>query len=133
MDIKAPFLMVLIGAVPLPAVAVSMVEIEDENGVSRLYVDGKKGHMEGGMGGGYFIIDGKKAYHVDDEQRMVMDVSDSLQSMPAASAGPTVKSRLVPEGSGPRIAGYSTKKFRHEANGIKCGTLFTSKSAMNMC
>lgn len=127
---KTPIFIFLISLLPTILNAASLVEIRDQYSVSKIYVEGQKGRMESGDDSGYLLIDGGNVYSVMPEQQMVMEMSGSPQGSAAGGGQPVVAAKLIREGSGPKIAGYATDKYRYTANGQSCGTLFTSKAAM---
>jgi len=90
--------------------------------MSRLEMPGNRGYM---------VIDSAQQtmHMVIPEQRMVMDMSDTLKNAPDAGTD-SVKINIDKQGSGPRVAGYKTTRYSYSANGKSCGTLFTSQDAM---
>jgi len=82
---------------------------------------------------GYMVIDSARQtmHMVIPAQRMVMDMSDTLKSAPGADTGSDVKIEIDKQGSGPNVAGYKTTRYSYSANKKSCGTLFTSRDAMD--
>jgi len=91
--------------------------------MSRLEMPGNRGYM---------VIDSAQQtmHMVIPEQRMVMDMSDTLKNAPGTAAGSGLKINISKQGSGPRVAGYKTTRYSYSASSKDCGTLFTSQDAM---
>ena len=129
MKLRTPVVSLLLGMAPFAVQAASLVEIQNQHTLSKFYSEGQNGHMDVGDGN-YMVINGDRIYFVQPDEKLVLDMSDSMgQGAPTGDA-PEVNAKLVPQGSGPKIAGYSTQKIGYTANGKSCGTLFTSKAAM---
>ena len=117
----------------LPTVqAATLVEITDTEGLTRIFRDGSKSRLEMSGESGYMVIDSaaQTVHAVVPEERMVMDMSDSLKNAPDAGPASSVKIKLNKQGSGPRISGYKTTRYSYSADGKDCGTLFTSQQAL---
>lgn len=115
----------------IPAVqAATLLEIKSGGEVTRVYQEGSKSRMEMPGDKGYMVIDSAamSAQMVVPQERMVMDMTDSLRNAPDTATD--ASARLSKEGNGPRIAGYRTTRYRYSAGDRNCGTLFTSREAM---
>jgi len=114
------------------AIASTLIEVTSkEGGQTQIMMDSNKARIGMGEGQGYMLIDYKKQtmFAVVPEKKQILDMSGDMPSMGGRPA-PKIKTELVSNGSGPTIAGYSTKKFTLKAEGKACGTLFGSKAAM---
>lgn len=114
------------------AIAATLIEVTSKDGGhTQIMMDGNKSRIDMGEGQGYMLIDYKKQtmLAVVPEKKQILDMSGDMPSMGGRPA-PKLKTELVSNGSGPTIAGYSTKKFTLKAEGKVCGTLFGSKAAM---
>ncbi|HHH43390.1 MAG TPA: DUF4412 domain-containing protein [Gammaproteobacteria bacterium] len=115
----------------LPAAqAATLLEIKSGGEVTRIYQEGSKSRMEIPGDKGYMVIDSAaiSAHMVIPQERMVMDITDSLRNAPDTATDSGII--FSKEGSGPRIAGYKTTRYRYSAGKQNCGTLFTSRDAM---
>lgn len=113
-------------------IAATLIEVTSEDGgQTQVMMDGNQSRIDMGEGQGYMLIDHKKQtmFAVIPEKKQILDMSGDMPSMGGRTA-PKIKTELVSNGSGPTIAGYSTKKFTLKAEGKICGTLFGSKAAM---
>jgi len=114
------------------AIAATLIEVTSQGGgQTQVMMDGSKSRIDMGERQGYVLIDYKKQtmYAVIPEKRQILDMSGDMPSMGGRPV-PKIKTELIPNGSGPTIAGFSTKKFTLKAEGKVCGTLFGSKAAM---
>ncbi len=114
------------------AIAATLIEVASENaGQTQVMMEGSKSRIDMGERQGYMLIDYKKQtmFAVIPEKRQILDMSGDMPSL-GGKPVPKIKIELVSNGSGPMIAGYSTKKFTLKAEGKVCGTLFGSKAAM---
>jgi hypothetical protein len=119
-----------LGITGLPLQAASLVELQDQNGRSRIYAEGDKGRIESDRDASYLIVNGTRIYSVMPSERMVLDMSDAMPSVAPADSDTRVQTNVEEEGAGPTIAGYATRQYRYTANGKPCGTLYSSKAAM---
>lgn len=118
--------------------AATMVEIDSEDGNSRIYTEGHKGRME--ISGGekmpdskvFVIVDTKKdnVFVVMPESQTVIDMSNSLKDSVIKTDDQSNKTVFKQVGAGPKIAGYKTIKFDYSTNGNHCGSIFVSKNAL---
>lgn len=116
----------------LPAAqAATLVEIRSGGETTKIYQEGAMSRLEMPGDRGYMVIDSARQtlQMVIPAQHMVMDMSDTLKNAPGA--GSEVKIEIDKQGSGPKIAGYKTTRYRYSANKKSCGTLFTSRDAMD--
>lgn len=114
----------------LAATIIKLVEKDGNN--STIMTDGKKARIDMGTDKEYMIIDYKKNTMVSvlAERKQVLDMSGDMPAM-GGGAAPALKITFVPDGKGPVIAGYATKKYILNANGKSCGIVFGSLDAMD--
>jgi len=112
--------------------AATLVEVKHAEGLSRLYREGPAARMEMPGERGFVLIDTSKEtlFVVMPEQRMALDMSDTLKSDAAGSGNP-VNATFSKEGGGPTIAGYRTYRYSYSVEGTHCGTVFASKEALD--
>lgn len=117
----------------LPGHSAVMIEMKDSQGMSRIYADGARGHMEMSGGNEYMVINGNDNtyYMVSPDEKSVMDMSGFMQNAPASGPKGSVKTELNRKGKGPEIAGYSTIEYDMLANGKHCGVIFGSRDALD--
>ena len=114
----------------------TIVTIKNEKGQKTSFMsDGKQGRMDTGDGDSYMIINyaNQSIQVVMPSKSQVLDMSDGMPGMGMNVGKPPEKIRMKIKavGIGPKIAGYPTKTYRLSAKGENCGTLYTSKAAMN--
>ena len=99
--------------------------------LSRLYRDGPAARMEMPGERGLVLIDSSRQtlFVVMPEQRLALDLSDTLKNDEAAAGSP-VNATFSKEGGGPTIAGYRTYRYSYAVEGTRCGTVFASKEAL---
>lgn len=121
----------------LPALnlkAAIMIEVDNEDGKSRIYSDGLKGRIEMGGNTGFVIVDTEinSLFLIMPEKQIALDMSSSLKANSDTEVLDQVnnKAELQKVGKGPRIEGYKTVKFEYLTNGSPCGTVFLSKKAL---
>jgi len=120
----------------IPAYSGTLVESTDQDGetVITRFDDGNM-RADTGEPGVYvlFHLEKEKSYVVDESQHMVMDLSSQMwgsdQEM-AESASKLPKARLVEQGKGPTIAGYSTVHYKVMVGEEFCGDEYLSSRAM---
>jgi hypothetical protein len=111
--------------------AATMIEVKTPEGQTKVYRDGARSRMD--TGDGYMVVDSKAEtmVMVMPSQRRVLDMSAMLKTPPPAAAGASpLKIAFTKQGSGPRIAGYTTTQYRYSANGKACGTVLASAQAL---
>ena len=111
-----------------PLGAATMIEIKSNDSISRIYSDGKKARM--GMDeSGYIIIDpaAGTAHTVIDAQKEVVKITLDED---VATKEAKVDVKVKEAGAGPEIIGYSTMKYDFYINDQFCGSVFSSKKAM---
>ena len=120
----------LLALLSLHAESAVMIEMQDSEGVSRIYSDGQRGRIEMSGRDDFMLIDSKEntAYMVIPSQRTVLDMRDMLNSQATTSNGG--KAKLTRQGSGPEIAGYKTVEYLVTAGDRNCQTVYGSRSAM---
>jgi hypothetical protein len=64
------------------------------------------------------------------EKHQVLDMSSMLKNAPPAGSGKPVNVAFKKQGSGPRIAGYTTTQYRYSADGKACGQVMASEQAL---
>jgi hypothetical protein len=114
------------------AQAATLVEVKHAEGLSRLYREGPAARMEMPGERGFVLMDTSRQtlFVVMPEQRMALDLSDTLKS-DAAGAGSPVNATFSKEGGGPTIAGYRTYRYSYSVEGTRCGTVFASREALD--
>ena len=120
----------------MPAHSGTLVETTDQDGetVITRFDDGKV-RSETAQPGSFVLIDLKKekAYVVDDSRHIVMDISSQMWDQGQEMAEPAVdypKARLVEQGKGPTIAGYSTVHYKVMVGDKFCGDEYLSSKAI---
>ena len=114
--------------------AATIIEVDNEDGKSRIYSDGLKGRMEMDGNAGFVIVDTKKnsLFFVMPEKQIILDMSNSLETSSdnenTDQQNNSVELKKV--GRGPRIEGYRTAKYEYLTNESPCGTVFLSKKAL---
>ena len=106
----------------------TIVTMKSGNNLSTIITDGKKAKM--GMGDeGYIIVDYKtnSVKAVDPQRKQVILLS--ADDFPKSGNAPEINFSINDLGSGPTIAGYSTRKFSYKVNGQSCGIIYGSKKA----
>jgi hypothetical protein len=118
----------------LPVAAGTLVETRSDEGEMSVHrIQGGKVRSDAGGPGYYVLLDAerKKAYMVNDHERSVMDMSDVMWGDgQAASAGQQPKARLVKQGKGPKIAGYSTVHYKRMVGNTHCGDEYLASKTM---
>jgi hypothetical protein len=114
------------------AQAATLVEVKHAEGLSRIYHEGPAARMEMPGERGFVLIDTSKQtlFVVMSEQRMALDMSDTLKS-DAPGTGSPIDASFNKEGGGPTIAGYRTYRYSYSVQGTRCGTVFASKEALD--
>ena len=107
-----------------------LVEMQDREGLSRIYSEGDKGRIEMSASDEFMIVDGKDntMYMVMPSQRTILDMRDMLSSEAATGNGGETK--LKRKGSGPSIAGYGTVEYVITVGDRNCQTVYGSRPAM---
>ena len=122
---------ILVFLLAVSAHADTVIEFINDNSKSQFLTNGKMARINTRGQDDYILVDfGKNAiYTVTPETRQITNVSDSIPSISGLKPPPLSLS-ITPEGSGPNIAGYNTRKYRFSANGEYCGSIFASKEAL---
>lgn len=111
--------------------AAVLIDISLPGSSSQIMMDGDRAMIGMGERGGDVLIDYKKQtmFVIDSEQKQILDMSGDL----ATSGGKAAINIVVaPQGTGPVIAGYATTNYTIRANNKVCGSLFGSKTAMQI-
>jgi len=127
--------LLFISLLALPALAdIEITTRSPEGGVSTLISNGKTARMEGGGQPGFVLIDltNGNMKMVDDRRRSVMEMGAPDMSLPGAGAPSMVQTELKDKGPGPKIAGYSTRRYEITANGRVCSTVYGSKAVLEL-
>jgi hypothetical protein len=113
------------------AQAATLVEVKHAEGLSRIYREGPAARMEMPGQESFVLIDTRKQslFVVMPEQRMALDMSDTLKT-DASGSGSPVNASFEKEGGGPTIAGYRTYRYSYSVEGKRCGSLFASPEAL---
>ncbi len=122
------FAMVAMFCVSNIALAGTIIELQDEDGLSTVLTDGKFARINVSADE-YIIIDYKTntVKVVSPKQRQVMLLDNNQIS--AAPVVAAVRTSIKSLGAGVNIAGYATQKFSYTANGKSCGVIYGSKEA----
>jgi hypothetical protein len=115
----------------LPASADTVIEFKYSDTQSQFLTNGNMARINSRGTRDYKLVNFKSGtiYSVTPEDKQVTNLSSSMPSISGVKP-PSVRLDIKPAGTGPVIAGYSTKKYRFSANGEYCGTLFASKEAL---
>jgi hypothetical protein len=102
----------------------------DKGRTSTFSSDGKMARIEDKQMPGYVIIDHASGdfYMVDTQRGEIMKTSMGKGGVVANDSKISVK--LKDKGDGPKIAGYSTRKYELIANGESCGTIYASRKLL---
>ena len=122
----------LMAILPLSTVASTLIESKESDGmVTRIYIDGDKARFESPGDQGYAVFDAAKKtmYYVAAPQRLVVDMSPSLQGQ-GGQTKPSPAMQLKSKGRGPKLLGYATTEYEQIVNGQHCGSLFASTQAL---
>ena len=104
--------------------AAILIEVTSgDGGQTQIMMSSGKARIDMGEGQGYMLIDYKKQtmLAVIPAQKQIMDMSGDMPSV-GGRAAPRIKTELISNGNGPKVAGYSTKKYTLKAEGKPCGT-----------
>jgi len=110
--------------------AATLIEVKTPEGQTKVYRDGARSRMDTGDGG-YMLVDSQAEtmFVVMPEKRQVLDMSAMLKNAPPAGGKP-VNVVFKKQGSGPRIAGYTTTQYGYSADGKACGQVMASEQAL---
>lgn len=112
----------------------SIVEMRDQSGgKSQFYSDGSMGRLNPADGQSYILVDYSKngVKFVVPQQKQIYDVSEQLALLDTSSAGAKSESlSLHDKGAGPTIAGYETTQYDLMLDEESCGTVFSSRKAL---
>jgi hypothetical protein len=86
--------------------------------------------MPGGRGFVLIDTDRQTLFVVMPDQRMALDMSDTLKT-DARDSGNPVNASFSKEGGGPTIAGYRTYRYGYTVGETRCGTVFASREALD--
>jgi len=117
----------------LAAHAATLIETEEpEAGILQLWVGDGVMRIDDNAGNGYSLMDAKrrKMFVVNPEERQVMDMSNSLQTLSTEDETPPSGLTLSSQGPGPTIAGYDTEHYVVSFEGRKCKEIFASVQAL---
>lgn len=106
----------------------TIVEIQNNNELARIFTDGQRARMNMD-GADYAIVDynNHSIKLVDPQKQQVMLMN--TEGLAADSTTPVVNTSLKHLGPGQDIAGYKTQKFGYSANGQSCGVIYGSHQA----
>jgi hypothetical protein len=115
----------------LPASADTVIEFKYSDTKSQLLTNGNMARINSRGTDDYKLVNFKTGtiYSVTPENKQVTNLSSSIPTI-SGFKPPSVRLDIKPDGMGPAIAGYNTKRYRLSANGENCGTLFASKDAI---
>lgn len=102
----------------------------DKGRTSTFSSNGKMAHIKDKQMQGYVIIDHESGEFnmVDTERGEIMRTRIDKGGVAANDSKISVK--LKDKGGGPKIAGYSTRKYELIANGESCGTIYASRKLL---
>ena len=130
-------LLCIIGVLAVQQVAFATVLIESRQGdgsIDKVYIKGAQVRIDSSVEPGYVLINTDKGtmHAVNHTEKQIMDIGEAIsqnkQTMPGNKKQFDVK--FSSKGSGPTIAGYSTKHYVIMVNGQKCSDEYTSKKLM---
>lgn len=112
--------------------AAALVEMKTQEGMTRIYSEGTQARMDVGNGS-YMLIDSKAStlFVIMPDKQRAMDMSHLLNNPPARTREDITDLNLEKQGNGPRVAGYSTERYRYTAGGKSCGDLLSSREALD--
>ncbi|MCP1673656.1 hypothetical protein J2T57_000755 [Natronocella acetinitrilica] len=126
-------LLVALIAAPAVSHAVSLITIAERDGaMTRTWIDGSRVRVQG-SGDSYLLLNTRfeRFYAVFPTRRDAMNLAADLPQLPAdAPANNNYATSLEHTGSGPRIAGYNTERYRMLGNRRTCGYVYLSRDAM---
>ncbi|NOY66401.1 MAG: hypothetical protein GXP13_03205 [Gammaproteobacteria bacterium] len=116
-------------SIPLASFSATLIEHEDPENSSRIWIDGSNIRIEMDRNGQYMLVDAKRntVFIVEPAKRELIDMSEMVQQS-KNTHGLKVKVDYV--GKGPVIAGYSTKKYKLSVNGKQCELSLVSRQAL---
>jgi hypothetical protein len=116
--------------VSLSVDAATLVETQGEHGMQKMWVEGSNMRVDMGKGSEYMLADyaKKKIYMIDPAKKEMVDMSQFISESTRHSDGLQVRVKL--EGSGPKVAGYSTQKYALSVNGRPCKQALVSHKAL---
>lgn len=108
----------------------TLVQIKTEDGnISKIMSNGKMTRISMAPEPGYILIN-----HANQNMHMVIPEEKTIMNMSADMTKKTapvkVNIKIKEIGKGPKIAGYSTKKYAVTADGQDCGMIYGSKKAL---
>jgi hypothetical protein len=120
----------ILALMSIQAESAVMVEMQDSEGLSRIYSEGGKGRIEMSASDDFMLVDGTEntMYMVMPSQRTILDMGGTLSGEPATGSGGETK--LTRNGNGPSIAGYETVEYVITAGDRTCQTVYGSRPAM---
>ncbi len=113
------------------ALAEVQLQIKDnEAELSTITSDGNKVRIESSEMPGFVIIDFStgKLSMVNLERQEVINMDVAIDGGDATAG--KVQISFKAKGRGPKIAGYSTKKYDYQADGTRCGSVYTSSKLL---
>lgn len=109
----------------------TVIEFINENNKSQFLTNGKVARINTRGNDEYMLVNFKTntIYSVTPETKQIINLSNSIPSVSGVKP-PSIRLSIKPEGRGPKIAGYNTRKYSLSANGEYCGSIFASKDAL---
>ncbi|MGD8934110.1 MAG: hypothetical protein PVF35_04980 [Gammaproteobacteria bacterium] len=109
----------------------TVIEFINTDSKSQFLTNGKMARINTRGKDDYMLVDFDKntIYAVSPDNRQIINISNSIPSISGLEP-PTLRLSITPEGNGPKIAGYSTTRYRFSANGEYCGSIFASRDAL---
>ncbi|MGD8803857.1 MAG: hypothetical protein PVG12_11785 [Gammaproteobacteria bacterium] len=113
------------------ATADTVIEFINADSKSQFLTNGKMARINTRGENNYMLVDFDKntIYAVSPDSKQITNISNSIPSISGLEP-PPLRLSITAEGNGPKIAGYSTKKYRFSANGEHCGSIFASRDAL---
>lgn len=109
-----------------------LVDFRDRSGKDSQFVsDGGFGRLNLPGDQGYIILDyaAQSMKAVVPARKQVLDMSGDMPSF-GGEAPEKTPVTVEPDGDGPEIAGYQTRRYKLLVNGKSCGTVFASQKAL---
>lgn len=106
---------------------------DDEGGVTVIKIEGRQARIETGDDSGYMLIHmgAGKVYSVNNEQRMVLDVSSAPPTPPGTPDNTQTAPTVTKVGQGPEIAGYPTVQYRVKVGAARCFDDYLAPKALH--
>lgn len=106
---------------------------DDAGGVTIIKIEDRQARIETGDDSGYMLVHmgTGKVYSVNNEVRMVLDVSSAPPSPPGTPDGAQTAPTVTKVGRGPVIAGYPTVRYRVKVGDTRCFDDYLAPEALH--